>query len=276
MASERGIRGGVARGGGGVEKKTGEKKLPKAEHPKQVFSADHTAELRERVAVTQRAEESLRILTARLLNLQDEERRRFARELHDSAGQLLTAMSMSLSVVEREAAKLSSKAAGALSDANNLLQETLREIRTISHLMHPPLLDEAGLTSAIRWYAEGFAERSKIKVILNLAEDFGRLPREMETALFRIVQESLTNIHRHSESEVAKISLTLSLKHALLYIEDEGKGIPAQKLWEMQVESLRGVGLPGMRERVRQLGGEFELTSDSDGTRLSVKFPLPA
>ncbi len=271
MARERGVR-----GSRGSETKRGEKRLPQAEDPKQALPPDHTAELRERVAVTQRAEESLRILTARLLNLQDEERRRFARELHDSAGQLLTAMSMSLAVVEGESAKLSSQAAIALTDTNNLLQETLREIRTISHLMHPPLLDEAGLTSAIRWYAEGYAERSKIRVILNLAEDFGRLSREMETALFRIVQESLTNIHRHSESEVATISLALSAKNAVLSIEDEGKGIPAEKLWEMQVESLRGVGLPGMRERVRQLGGEFDLTSDSNGTRLSVKFPLPA
>ena len=247
---------------------------PEKQKPDSVV--DRTAELRERVAVTQRAEDSLRLLTARLLNIQDEERRRFARELHDSAGQLLTAMSMGLAVVQQESDKLSTTAAHALSDATNLLQETLREIRTISHLMHPPLLDEAGLTSAIRWYAEGYAERSQIKVVLSLAEDFGRLSREMETALFRIVQESLTNIHRHSESKVAKITLLLSSNHVLLNIEDEGKGIPAHKLWEMQSESLNGVGLPGMRERVRQLGGEFELTSDSNGTKLSVRFPLPA
>ena len=236
---------------------------------------DRTTELREQVAVTQRAEVSLRELTARLLNIQDEERRRFARDLHDSAGQLLTAMSIDLAVVQQESNRLSSEAARALSDASSLLQDTLRDIRTISHLLHPPLLDEAGLTSAIRWYAEEFAERSKIRVVLNLPQDFGRLPREMETALFRIVQESLTNIHRHSQSPLAKITLLLTANNVLLQIEDEGKGIPAHKLWEMQSERLKGVGLAGMRERVRQLGGDFEITSDSNGTKLLAKFPLP-
>ncbi|GAC1507037.1 MAG: hypothetical protein NVS1B11_07740 [Terriglobales bacterium] len=259
-----------------TERKQAEEQIRNAHSKLEEEVRERTVELREQVAETRRAEHSLRELTSRLLTIQDEERRRLARELHDSAGQLLTAITIDLAVVEQESASLTPRAAGAVAEAASLLQDTLCEIRTISHLLHPPLLDEAGLTSAIRWFAEGFAQRSDIQVMLNLGEDVGRLSREMETTIFRIVQESLTNIHRHSESSVAKINLSLSGNKLVVEIEDEGKGIPADKLWKVQSDGSTGVGLRGMRERVRQLGGELQIASNAKGTKLTATFLLPA
>ena len=151
----------------------------------------------DRTAALDTANQNLRELSARLLQLQDDERRRIARELHDSVGQMLAALTMNLSTVRLDVERMV-KTAHALADSENLVQEMSSEVRTISHLLHPPLLDEAGLLSALRWYVEGFSQRSKINVDLDLPEDFGRLPRESETAIFRVVQECLTNIHRHS------------------------------------------------------------------------------
>ncbi|MBV9573700.1 MAG: sensor histidine kinase [Acidobacteriales bacterium] len=233
-----------------------------------------TSELQQEVVDRKRAEDNLRELTGRLLSMRDDEQRRIARELHDSAGQILTAATMEVAIVSRESQKLSPQAAKAAAEVGNLLQDALREIRTLSHLLHPPLLDEAGLTSAVRWYAEGFAERSKIKVELDLAEDFGRLSRELETTIFRIIQESLTNIHRHSQSETARIRLQLSTDKVRVEIEDEGCGIGAEELATLQTESSRGVGIRGMRERVRQMGGALEIASKPQGTLIVATFPI--
>jgi signal transduction histidine kinase len=149
------------------------------------------------------------------------------------------------------------------------------EVRTISHLLHPPLLDEAGLCSALRWYVDGFSQRSGIKVELNMPDDFGRLPAEMETAIFRVVQESLTNIHRHSGSPVAKIQLCEPGEHVVVEIADRGKGIPPDKLEEMASTGTPGVGIRGMRERLRQLGGAVDIESGKSGTVVVVKLPVP-
>jgi signal transduction histidine kinase len=229
--------------------------------------------VRQRTADLDVVNRNLRELSARLMQLQDDERRKIARELHDSVGQMLAALSMNLSTVRNDVERLA-KTAAALSDSEGLVREMSTEVRTISHLLHPPLLDEAGLSSALRWYVDGFTQRSRIKVDLDMPEEFGRLPREMETAIFRVVQECLTNIHRHSESPVAKIYVRQKDRQVLVEIRDQGKGIPADKLEEMASHGTPGVGIRGMRERLRQLGGTLEIDSSGDGTIVVVRLPL--
>jgi len=220
------------------------------------------------------ANTSLRELTARLLQIQDEERRRIARELHDSLGQMLAAQGMYLSSVAAESRHLSVTAAEALKDSTKLIEEMSRELRTISYLLHPPLLDEAGLASAIRWFAEGFAERSKIIVNLELSPALGRLSEEFEIAIFRIVQESLTNIHRHSGSPSATIRLELSPEEIILEIKDQGRGIPLEKRTKAASGKSSGIGIRGMRERIAQLGGKVEINSNAKGTAIVARLPI--
>jgi signal transduction histidine kinase len=229
--------------------------------------------VQERTADLDAANQNLRNLSARLLQLQDDERRRIARELHDSVGQLLAALSMNLSTVRGDIERLT-KTANALADSENLVHEMTSEVRTISHLLHPPLLDEAGLSSALRWYVDGFALRSKIRVDLDLPEDFGRLPRESETAIFRVVQECLTNIHRHSGSPIAKIRLRQRNHEVMVEVADKGKGIPLDKQEEMATAGTPGVGIRGMRERIRQLGGSLDINSDRTGTLVILRLPV--
>lgn len=229
--------------------------------------------VKERTAELDSANQSLRELTARLLQLQDEERRRFARELHDSVGQVLVALSMNLTTARSDIERLS-KTAKTLSESEALLQAMSKEVRTISYLLHPPLLDEAGLSSAVRWFIDGFVERSKIKVDLEIPDDFGRFSREVETAVFRVVQECLTNIHRHSGSPIAKVRITHSDGLVLVEVADRGKGIPAEKLIEMDSAGMLGVGLRGMRERIRQLGGNLEVSSDGKGVVVTARLPV--
>jgi signal transduction histidine kinase len=230
--------------------------------------------VRDRTADLDTANDNLRELSARLLQLQDDERRRIARELHDSVGQTLAALAMNLSAVRLDFERIA-QTASALVDSENLVRDMSTEVRTISHLLHPPLLDEAGLSSALRWYVEGFAVRSKIKVDLDLPEDFGRLPRESETAIFRVVQECLTNIHRHSGSPVAKIRLRHRDQQVLVEIADKGKGIPLEKQEHLLSTGAPGVGIRGMRERLRQLGGTLDINSNGTGTVVIVRLPVP-
>ena len=229
--------------------------------------------VQERTVELDTANQSLRELTARLLQSQDEERRRIARELHDSVGQTLAALSMNLSAVRADVERLTATAAN-LTDSEGLVQEMSKEVRTISHLLHPPLLDEAGLASAVRWYVDGFSQRSKIKVDLDLPDDFGRLPRESETAIFRVVQECLTNVHRHSGSSTARIVLRHFEDHVSVEVADKGKGIPHEKRDEMASAGTPGVGIRGMRERIRQLGGSLEINSDDVGTVVVARLPV--
>ena len=219
------------------------------------------------------ANQSLRDLSARLMQLQDDERRRIARELHDSVGQLLAGLSMNLANVRGDIEQLS-RTAKSLTDSEALVQEMSQEVRTISHLLHPPLLDEAGLVSAIHCYVDGFAQRSKIEVALDLPEDFPRFSPELETAIFRVVQECLTNIHRHSGSSVAKIQLRHPDGQVLVEVADKGKGIPSEKHEELVSAGTPGVGIRGMRERIRQLGGTLEITSNGTGTFVLATFPV--
>ncbi len=223
--------------------------------------------VKERTAELDRAQERLRMLSGRLLRTQDDERRRIARELHDTAGQLLVALNLTLVPVEETLLRMDPQLAQQVTASLGLVDELSRDLRTMSHLLHPPLLDEAGLHSAVRWYVEGFAERSKIAVDLHLDPNVGRLPAEFETAIFRIVQESLTNIHRHSGSRFASIAIARNGTDIKLEIFDRGKGMP------MPIPRS-GVGIQGMRERVRQLGGELEIESGSVGTRITATFAV--
>ncbi len=230
--------------------------------------------VQERTAELHIATESLRDLSARLLRMRDDEQRRLARELHDSVGQLLAAISMNNAVVSAEAARLTPATARCLAENAGLVDEVSREIRTISHLLHPPLLDEAGLASALRWYTEGFAKRSRIEVNLEIPSDMGRMPNYAEIAMFRVVQECLTNIHRHSESTTATIRIQRQADRVLLEVQDHGKGIAKEKLEKFTRTGRIGVGFGGMRERLRQLGGTLEIQSGERGTLVSAALPL--
>ena len=224
------------------------------------------------------AHQHVRDLTGQVLHLQDEERRRIARELHDSVGQCLAALGMNLSVVETgikgTIARLTETVSN-VADSAAMVREMTSEIRTISYLLHPPMLDEAGLISAVRWYLQGFSERSHITVELDVSQDFERLPRELETTVFRLVQECLTNIHRHSESRVATIRITRLDACVEVEVADQGKGIPPEKLSEMVSSGTAGVGISGMRERARQLGGTLEVKSEGQGKGTTVLARLP-
>jgi signal transduction histidine kinase len=186
---------------------------------------------------------------------------------------MLAALGMNLAAIGSEIERLT-QAASTVHDSEALVQELSREVRTISHLLHPPLLDEAGLASALRWYVEGFSQRSKIKVELDFPADFGRLPRESETAIFRTVQECLINIHRHSESPTATIRIASSDHEFCIEVEDRGKGIPQERQTEMASMGIPGVGIRGMRERLRQLGGNLEIHSNGKGTRIVARLPV--
>jgi signal transduction histidine kinase len=230
--------------------------------------------VQERTADLKLANDSLRELSSRLQQIRDEERRQIARELHDSVGQLLAALGMNLAVVQHQSHKLDSAGARAVSENAAMVEQISREIRTISHLLHPPLLDVAGLASALRWYVDAFSERSKIKVNLEIPEEFGRLSDEMEIAIFRMVQECLTNIHRHSGGSSAAIHVREEDHRVLIEVKDQGKGIPLEKQLELSSSGRTGVGFRGMRERFGQLGGTLEIRSDNTGTEVYATLPL--
>ena len=216
----------------------------------------------------------VRALSWRLLRSQDEERRHIARELHDSAGQTLTVLGMSLAQLVQKAGRSAPELATEAEQIQETVQQLHREIRTTSYLLHPPLLDENGLYSAVTWYLQGLLERSDLEVQLDIAKEFGRLPREMELVIFRLVQECLTNIHRHSESETASIRIVREPNQITLDIRDQGKGMSSERLAEIQ-SGRSGVGIGGMRERLRQFEGTMNIESDSSGTRVFATIPLP-
>jgi signal transduction histidine kinase len=224
---------------------------------------------------------ALRKLSSRLMRVQDEERRRIARELHDSLGQYLAAAKINLEVLSAE------KAGGDqgnghsrdshLREAQHLIDRAIRDMRTLSHLLHPPLLDEAGFGSAARWFVEGFGKRSGIVTKLRMPAKLDRLPPEIETALFRVLQESLTNVHRHSGSREVEVRLSVYQSMVTLAIDDTGKGIPREVLEGFGKNGVNlGVGLAGMRERVTELGGRLEIDSNKSGTRLRAIIPIQA
>jgi len=233
-----------------------------------------TRELEERNAEVLEQAEQLRELSSRLLQTQDDERRRIARELHDSVGQIVTALSLNLAKLNQRVAH-NPVLTKSVDDSQGLVQQLSKEMRTMSYLLHPPLLDENGLSEAIPWYIQGLTERSGLKIELEISQNLSRLPREMELAIFRIIQECLTNIHRHSGSERARIRIGRNQDSVKLEIEDEGKGIPKEKLAGIQAHRS-GVGFTGMRERIRHFRGELKIQSSSEGTTILVTLPVPA
>ncbi len=235
--------------------------------------AERTAALEAEISERKRAEESLQELTGRLLRTQDEERRHMARELHDHAGQILSVLGMNLSALQNNVGQQNPRASRLAAESFQLAEDLSREIRTLSYLLHPPLLDESGLTSALQWYVDGFSQRSNIKVELDLAHELGRLPKELELVIFRVVQEGLTNVHRHSGSSSAKIQLRRSGDAVHCEISDAGKGIGPERQRELTMAKA-GVGIRGMEERVRQFRGTFEIQSDPQGTKVRVMLPL--
>jgi PAS domain S-box-containing protein len=234
-----------------------------------------TQELEERNVENVRQATQLRRLSQKLLEVQDEEQRRISRELHDSAGQYLASVVMLLDGATHDAST-SAEVAAKLSEAKRAALTCESEIRTISYLLHPPLLDEIGLTSTLEWYAEGFTKRSGVRTEVHIPADLPRLPLDVETGLFRVVQQSLANIHRHSGSAVARIRLESNDKNFVLEVSDEGHGVPPHILRGFQDRTMfSGVGLPGMRERIVNLGGTMEIISSSEGTMIRVKLLIP-
>jgi PAS domain S-box-containing protein len=233
-----------------------------------------TRELEQRNAEVLHQAQTVQTLSRNLVHVQDEERRHIARELHDSAGQTLTVLGMTLARLAQLSSNSESQVTGKIAEAQGAVQQLTQEIRTASYLLHPPLLDETGLAAALQWYVDGVAERSGLKVTLTLPEDLERFSRDAELAIFRVVQECLINIHRHSGSKSAAITLTSSGNEISVVVRDFGKGMSVEKLSGIQ-SNASGVGIRGMRERVRQLGGEISIQSDSSGTTVSVALPRP-
>jgi PAS domain S-box-containing protein len=221
-----------------------------------------------------RAEDAARRLGGRMLQLQDAERRKFARELHDGVGQYLASIKMFVDSAMRPGLPPQQQTE-CLAESLSILEKCLAETRTVSHLLHPPLLDEAGLASAIQWYGEGFSERSGIRLDLDLQPDLGRLPSEVEMTLFRVLQEGLTNIHRHSRASAAGVSIVLQDGSVRMQIADSGCGIPQHLLREWrEMRAPLGVGMAGMLERTREMGGSFDVQSSSSGTTLTIVIPV--
>jgi len=244
-----------------------------------VTNRRRTVELKEKnvqigkqAAAVELTNDRLRELSARLMHSQDVERRRIARELHDSVGQYLTAIGMIVGGLERIATGLPQNVRDQLRQASQAIRSCTSEVRTISHLLHPPLLEELGLASAANWYVQGFAERSGIHVQVEIPEDLDRLGDDVELVLFRVLQESLTNVHRHSGSKVALVRIGSDSREVWLEVRDQGQGIA-----QGNRNTLRpGVGIRGMQERVRELAGALEFTSDGTGTLVKAVIPLGA
>jgi len=214
--------------------------------------------------------ESYRLMSARILESQDSERRRIARELHDSVGQYLAGLKINLCQLE----------SGARTESLKLIRETIaltecaiQEVRTISHLLHPPLLEELGFLSAARWYVDEYGKRGQIKVSLQVDEPIERLPREIEIALFRVLQESLTNVYRHAAAQAVDVSIVCRDGHVTLVVADDGKGIPQGVLARFRGGAASGIGLAGMRERLAEFGGEIRVESSGGGTTVEAWIP---
>lgn len=222
----------------------------------------------------EQSESSLRELSQHLLRTQDEERRRIGRDLHDSLGQYLAALRMKLAALGRMVGP-NAKAVTEITECTHLTDAALKEVRTVSYLLYPPMLEEFGLKSAISWYLEGFSSRSGVKTTLDVSFDMKRLDHDVELALFRVLQESLTNVHRHSGSTTASVRLGMQNDSAILEVRDQGKGIP-QSLDHSEQDRIctLGVGMRGMNERLRQLGGRVEVSSSPKGTIVTAIVPI--
>jgi signal transduction histidine kinase len=225
--------------------------------------------LSEELRARERAEQASRGLSTHLIKLQDEERRKFSRELHDSLGQYLAGLKMSFTKLAENHPEDNRYA-----ECMKMLDQSMAETRTISHLLHPPMLDIAGFCSTARSYVQEFSQRSGVAMKTDIPESVRRLPPAIELALFRVLQESLGNIHRHAKSARAEVGLKLSPRKVVLTIRDFGTGVPQDILQRFKSDGTSGVGLAGMRERVRELGGEFDIDSGASGTIVRVSLPI--
>jgi PAS domain S-box-containing protein len=256
-----------------TQRKRIERELRESEERYRMLADALETQVQFRTQELERRNSELRELSGRLLESQDVERRHIARELHDSAGQTLAALGMSLSRLAQEAKNNPDQLAKGIRDAEGLVQHLTQEIRTTSYLLHPPMLDEVGISSALDWYVQGLAERSSLQIDLKVSENFGRLPPEMELLIFRLVQESLTNIHRHSGSKTALIGIEREGDNVKVKVEDQGRGMSPERLAEIQSRGT-GVGIRGMRERVRHFLGDLVIESNGSGTRVYATLPL--
>jgi len=256
-----------------TQRKRIERELRESEERYRALADALETQVQFRTQELERRNSELRALSVRLMQSQDVERRHIARELHDSAGQTLAALGMSLSQLAQSAKKNPDQLAKGIEDAEVLVQHLSREIRTTSYLLHPPLLDESGLSFALNWYVQGLKERSGLDVDLSIPENFERLPADTELVIFRIVQESLTNVHRHSGSKSASIRVTREADRIIVEVQDKGNGISAERLTEIQSQGT-GVGIRGMRERVSHFRGDLVIESNGSGTKVSATLPL--
>jgi PAS domain S-box-containing protein len=264
----------------GIQRKWADEALRRSEERFRKLSETLDAEVRARTKElelrnwdVEKQSEQLRELSWRLMRAQDEERRHIARELHDSAGQTLTVLGMNLAQLAQKTGRKLPELAIDAERIQETVQQLHREIRTASYLLHPPLLDESGLSSALSWYVEGVSQRSGLQISVSISDDFGRLPADMELLVFRLVQECLTNIHRHSGSMTGFIHVARQNGMVTVEVRDDGKGISAEKLGEIQSRGS-GVGIRGMRERLRPYKGSLNIESDASGTRISVTIPI--
>jgi len=256
---------------------TDRQKAQEALRQANVELANEVAERKSAEMRVVRSERSLRELSLHLLRSQDEERRRIGRDLHDSLGQYLAVLKMNLDSLHERVGPRDEEIELQIKRCLRLAEDSITEIRTISYLLYPPLLEEMGLKSAIPWYLEGFTKRSRIDTTVDIDPNVGRLDREIELALFRILQESLTNVHRHSGSHTASVRLFMTERSLVLEIKDQGKGFSPNvfsKTEQEWVGSL-GVGLRGMHERMRQMGGTLEVESAAGGTTIAASVPVP-
>jgi len=255
-----------------TQRKQIERELRESEERYRTLADALDTQVQFRTRELERRNSELRDLSALLLGSQDAERRHIARELHDSAGQTLTALDLQLTQI-RENAEKDPALAKDVQYAEELVQHLARELRTTSYLLHPPLLDETGISSALSWYVQGLVERSSLEIDLQVPDNFGRLPTEMELVIFRLVQECLTNIHRHSGSKVALIRIEREENTIHVTVEDRGKGMSPERLAAIQSQGT-GVGIRGMRERVRHLRGDLVIESNGSGTKVYATLPL--
>jgi PAS domain S-box-containing protein len=234
---------------------------------------ERTKELEMRTRDVLQQSEQLRELSVRLMKTQDEERRHIARDMHDSAGQIIAALAMNLAQISKQFGSVNQTAGELASQAQSMVKELEQEIRATSYLLHPPLLDELGLRAALAWYIEGLQQRVGINVRLSMSE-FERLPEDMELTIFRVIQECLTNIHRHSDSKSADLSLACDVANVVIEVRDFGKGISEQNLAKIRNRGV-GVGLRGMVERVRPFAGDVRINSEEGkGTTVTITLPL--
>ena len=256
-----------------TQRKRIERELRESEERYRTLADALDTQVQFRTQELERRNSELRDLSGRLMEAQDVERKHIARELHDSAGQSLAALGMLLARIGEDAKKDPAQLAKNVQSAEELVQHLTKEIRTTSYLLHPPTLDEIGISSALSWYVQGLAERSSLQIDLKVPEDFGRLPSEMELVIFRLVQESLTNIHRHSGSKTAQIRIEREGDNVKVEVEDQGSGMSPERLAEIQSQGT-GVGIRGMRERVRHFHGDLVIESNSSGTKVCATLPL--